>query len=165
MSSNPSRLGDRPFCGDSKPGTGRSERGFELMFRGGLCLDYRRETDRKYGSAALPIRHADGGPVHFGDTLDNRQAEPGTTRPATVATPKPPEDLLAFAGRNAGSAVHDTQLARGSDRDLDSGAGRGMGKRVFDEVADCPTEAVGITANPHRMIGAADCNSLALRQR
>jgi len=145
--------------------TARSERRFELVCRSGVCLDHRRETDRKYGSAAWSVRYADSGPVHFNDTLDDRQAKPGVTRPATVAAPKPPEDLLALGARNAGSAIHDTQLALGNDRDLDSGAGCGMGKRVFDEVADCPAKGVGIAANQDRMVSAGDCYGLALRQR
>ena len=70
-----------------------------------------------------------------------------------------------LGARNAGSAIHAPQLARGSDGDLDRGAGCGMGKRVFEEVADCPAEGVGIAANSDRMVGAGDCNGLALRQR
>jgi hypothetical protein len=40
------------------------------------------------------------------------------------------EDLLALSVRHTGAAIHDTQLTRGSDRDLDGGAGCGMGKRI-----------------------------------
>src|SRR6516225_8742396 len=143
----------------------RSERRFELVLKGGVCLDYRGETDRKYRSAAWSVRYTDSGAMHFSDSFDDRQAEPGATRPATVAAPKPPENLLAFAGRNAGSAVHDTEVARRSDRDLDRGPRRSMGKRVFYEVADCPAKAVGTTANPLRVVGTGDRNSLTLRQR
>src|SRR5215472_12209913 len=89
--------------------TERSECRFELVFRGGAPLDHRREADRKYRSAACSVRYADGGPMHFSDTLDDRQAEPGTTCPAAVAAPKPPKDLLAFAAWNAGSTIHHTQ--------------------------------------------------------
>jgi len=99
--------------------TVRSVHRFELAFKGGVYVGHRREPDRKNGSAALPISHADGGSVHFCDTLDNCQSEPGATRPATVAAPESSENLLALGVWNTGAAIHDTQLADGGDGDLD----------------------------------------------
>ena len=108
---NPSRRSSvTPWAGGFE--TGQSERRFELMFRGSSRRDRIGKTDRKDGTAARPIRHADSGLVHFGDTLDDRQAERGTTRSATVAASKPLEDLLALAGLDHKLLAMIVQLSR-----------------------------------------------------
>jgi hypothetical protein len=45
------------------------------------------------------------------------------------------EDLLALSVRHTAAAIHDTQLTRGSDRDLDGGAGCGMGSAFADRLS------------------------------
>jgi hypothetical protein len=45
------------------------------------------------------------------------------------------EDLLALSVRHTRAAIHDTQLTRGSDRDLDGGAGCGMGSAFADRLS------------------------------
>jgi hypothetical protein len=94
--------------------TGQSERRFELAFGGSSRHDRIGKTDRKDSAVARPIRRADTGLGHFGDTLDDRQAERGTTRSATVAASKPLEDLLALAGLDHKLLAMIVQLSSGS---------------------------------------------------
>src|SRR5271166_1959804 len=96
-----------------------SEGGLEFVYNPRRQLEHSREPDRKDGAAAGAVLHADGGAVHFGDPRDDGQPEPGAPGATAVATPEPPEDLLAFGIRHSRPTIHDPKHPRDGNRDLD----------------------------------------------
>src|SRR6185312_300981 len=125
------------------------------------------DCDLKLEQAAMPllreaVAHGDRRAMHLGYPRDDREAEPGIPAALAVAAPEPAEDLLAIGVRDARSAVADPNRPVPVDRDLHGGAGRRMGQRVLDQIAQSPPDRVRAAADLDRLARAGNGDVLVL---
>src|ERR1700758_3823877 len=65
----------------------------------------RNKVQGKLCAAHHPVLELDGRTMQLGDTLHDRQSEPGAALAVSVAPPEAAEDQLALLVRNAGPAI------------------------------------------------------------
>jgi hypothetical protein len=144
-------------------GQHRSVRCLEPIDRDSFGRQHGGEVDREYGAAAWSLVDINPGPVHRGDTGDDRQPESGIPAAATVAAPEALKDVLAIGSWDPRAAIHHANDTIARHGNFDGCPGSGVGKRIFHKISHGANERVAIAAQPHRAPGASHRYGLALR--